>query len=149
MKIWNTMKDTIWSASHRQMSSNLISEITILTDGKTGGFGSEATAECWGQSQLSCVLHNALLMACSRYHSCHHNRSLCPYQQRNATCRRVDLCPPARVPFQPRPFVFLNYSERISTVSLARSLSPPTHSLSHSDGGVIYLGLSGISVQFL
>ncbi len=89
---------TVWFASYRQTqtlaSVQALLKAAILADVKIGVFGSGAIADCWGQSQLSCVLDNALLMPYSRYPLLPSQlESLCPCQQLYATCRRGDLCP--------------------------------------------------------
>lgn len=116
---------TVWLASYRQ-TQTLASvqaplNAAILTDVTTGVFGSIATADCWGQSQLSCVLDNALLMPYSRYHSCHHNWSPCAPANSSMLLVGVETFVLAWVPFHPlRLLLFFlkqQYSERISLIS--------------------------------
>ncbi len=96
---------TVWFASYRQTqtlaSVQALLKAAILADVKIGVFGSGAIADCWGQSQLSCVLDNALLMPYSRYHSCHHNWSPCAPANSSMLLVGVETFVLAWVPFHP------------------------------------------------
>lgn len=96
---------TVWFASYRQTqtlaSVQALLKAAILADVKIGVFGSGAIADCWGQSQLSCVLDNALLMPYSHYHSCHHNWSPCAPANSSMLLVGVETFVLAWVPFHP------------------------------------------------